>query len=96
MSANAIYVAADGEETFMYDAQLPSLPVADLDTTLDKYLQSTRPHLTDEQYATTSAIVERFKHGAGKQLQALLIAKSKRERNWVKNDAILDCVIAIS
>lgn len=91
-SVSDIYNATEGESTFMYDDKLPSLPVPDLESTLEKYLRSTKPHVTEEQFEKTKQIVENFKNGVGRQLQELLVAKGKRERNWV----IAPCSIPLS
>lgn len=76
-------LAVDTETTFMYDEQLPPLPVPDLDATLSKYLTSTRPLLTELQFKRTAEVVERFKSGIGPELQQLLLDKASRERDWV-------------
>ena len=69
--------------TFSVDDLLPSLPVPCLNKTCDKYLESVRPFVTDEELKTTIKVVEDFKKGVGKHLHSLLVEKAKHERNWV-------------
>ena len=43
-----------------YQASLPRLPVPPLSSTLSKYLESIRPHLTSSEYARSEAVVREF------------------------------------
>jgi carnitine O-acetyltransferase len=54
--------AEDASQPLMlrYEASLPRLPVPPLESTCAKYLESVRPHVTDEQFAKTSKAVESF------------------------------------
>jgi len=72
----------------MYDDKLPPLPVPNLDHTLDKYLESTKPYVTDQQFENTRQLVENFKNGIGAELHEKLKAKAATERNWVRIDAV--------
>lgn len=74
--------------TFEIDSQLPSLPLPPLQLTLDKYLRSTRPFLTDLEYLSTVKRVENFRNGVGKVLQFHLKARANREKNWVSLEPI--------
>ena len=56
-----------------------------LDETLTKYLSTTKPLLTPEEYDHTVAVVEDFKAGIGQKLQAMLEERGRDERNWVRN-----------
>ena len=70
MSAHGIVVAPHHDP-------LPSLPIPSLDETLDKYLKYTALHLSsEEERAEVRAIVERFRHTDGPQLQAQLLQRS--------------------
>ena len=71
--------------TFDIDAHLPRLPLPPLNHTLDKYLRSVRPFLTDIEYLSTEKKVENFQNGVGKLLQFHLKVKANREKNWVSD-----------
>ncbi|RUS19524.1 hypothetical protein BC937DRAFT_87332 [Endogone sp. FLAS-F59071] len=61
----------------------PKLP----DATLDKYLRSVRPLLSDANYARTLVAVEEFRalNGAGERLQDRLLARARNSTNWVED-----------
>ena len=52
-----------------YQASLPHLPVPPLSSTLAKYLETLRPHLSPGEYARSESILQAF--GASKQAQEL-------------------------
>jgi carnitine O-acetyltransferase len=52
-----------------YQASLPHLPVPPLSSTLSKYLETLRPHLSPAEYARSESILRAF--GASKQAQEL-------------------------
>ncbi|KAI0279226.1 acyltransferase ChoActase COT CPT [Russula aff. rugulosa BPL654] len=52
-----------------YQASLPHLPVPPLSSTLSKYLETLRPHLSPGDYARSESILQAF--GASKQAQEL-------------------------
>ena len=79
------------EKTFQYDESLPPLPLPPLDNTLNKYLDTVRPHVTEEEFAVTEQLVKEFKDGKGKELHQLLSAKASKERNWVNILASVNC-----
>jgi carnitine O-acetyltransferase len=73
-----------------YQASLPHLPVPPLASTLSKYLESLRPHLSPAEYARSESIVRAF--GASEQareLQRRLEARASDEgagavvKNWL-------------
>ena len=76
-----------------YQASLPNLPVPPLSSTLAKYLESIRPHLTSAEYARSEATVREF--GASPraaELQKRLEARAAEPGtvNWIAdwwNDA---------
>uniref|UniRef100_K1QDL5 Peroxisomal carnitine O-octanoyltransferase n=1 Tax=Magallana gigas TaxID=29159 RepID=K1QDL5_MAGGI len=76
--------ASDNEKTFSSDESLPSLPVPDLQHTLQRYLDSVKPHVTDEEYRQTEFIVQQFASGVGKELHKKLVEKASKERNWLE------------
>jgi carnitine O-acetyltransferase len=69
-----------------YQASLPHLPVPPLSSTLSKYLETIRPHLTSAEYARSEAVVREF--GAsprGAELQKRLEARAAEPGtvNWL-------------
>ncbi|KAI0051392.1 acyltransferase ChoActase/COT/CPT [Auriscalpium vulgare] len=76
-----------------YQASLPTLPVPPLPSTLAKYLETARPHLTTAEYVRTEAAVRAF--GASPlaaELQKRLEARASQSdiKNWLAdwwNDA---------
>jgi phytoene dehydrogenase-like protein len=87
-SIRELYVT-DGERTFHFDNQLPSLPLPKLRDTLTRYLESVR-HLVDHSdWERTRTLVKKFETGAGTRLQAYLESKADKEKNWVSSVAFL-------
>ncbi|XP_060551332.1 peroxisomal carnitine O-octanoyltransferase-like isoform X2 [Ruditapes philippinarum] len=72
------------EKTFQFDEQLPSLPVPTLQHTLDRYLDSVKPHVSDDEYRQTEFIVQQFASGVGKELHRKLLDKARTEKNWLE------------
>ena len=69
-----------------YQASLPHLPVPPLSSTLSKYLETIRPHLTSAEYARSETIVREF--GASPrtaELQKRLEARAAEPEtvNWL-------------
>ncbi|KAI4464457.1 carnitine o-acyltransferase [Holotrichia oblita] len=64
---------------------LPRLPVPALKQTLEKYLQTVRPHVNDKEFAATSELVKKFcaDNGIGAKLQKFLVDKAKDSENWL-------------
>ncbi|XP_064619179.1 carnitine O-acetyltransferase-like [Lineus longissimus] len=64
---------------------LPSLPVAPLQQSLEKYLSVLKPIISDEDFAKTSQIVKEFgkTNGEGEALHRILCERAKSEANWV-------------
>lgn len=71
--------------TFQHEMSLPHLPVPPLQQTMEKYLLSVKPLLTDEEYQCTKEVVSEFQEpdGAGELLQDKLVSRSKRMENWL-------------
>ncbi|KAJ1347977.1 hypothetical protein KIN20_003178 [Parelaphostrongylus tenuis] len=71
--------------TFSKQDELPSLPVPDLNDTLNKYLKSATVLLSNEQKRKATDAVEKFRNGTlGVQLQEALVMRSKEMRNWLE------------
>ncbi|KAF6018437.1 CPT1A [Bugula neritina] len=66
-----------------YQSALPKLPVPSLQGTHDRYLESVRPLLDDEEYKKMSLLAGEFVGGIGKKLQRYLILKSWWATNYV-------------
>jgi len=66
-------------KTFEAQGQLPSLPVPKLEASLQEYLRTIRPYLSQAEFANTKRIVEEFGKpgGEGEKLQRLLDEKAK-------------------
>ena len=75
-------------KTFENEDSLPSLPVPPLRSTLDHYLETVRPVVTDEEYEITETICRNFENEVGVDLQKMLIKRSELHKNWV-----IDCQI---
>lgn len=86
-------VVSHTPRTFELDSHLPRLPLPSLQRTLDKYLRSVRPFLTDLEYLTTVKRVDNFRNGVGKVLQFHLRARANREKNWVRMIAFVCLLI---
>ncbi|XP_067929647.1 peroxisomal carnitine O-octanoyltransferase-like [Watersipora subatra] len=72
-----------GRRTFEHDEKLPSLPVPDLNSTLDKYLESVIPHLSAHERQRTELVVDEFRRNEGPKLHQMLVERGKTHRNWL-------------
>ncbi|XP_053625257.1 carnitine O-acetyltransferase-like isoform X2 [Plodia interpunctella] len=65
---------------------LPRLPVPKLKDTLQKYLKSIKPYLSEQEFAVTANLVEDFASadGVGHKLQALLEQRAESHLNWLE------------
>lgn len=88
MSARDQLYRSDVNKTFENEASLPSLPVPDLRTTMDLYLDTVKPIVTPEEYQHTQLIVDKFVNGDGIKLHEALVQRSKTHRNWVKKPSL--------
>ncbi|CAF3609815.1 unnamed protein product [Rotaria sp. Silwood1] len=72
-------------KTFEYDDKLPSLPLPTLEHTLERYLDSIRTVVSDDEYVKTKKIVEQFAKGTGRELHEQLKTniEKRQERNWL-------------
>ncbi|XP_070177314.1 carnitine O-acetyltransferase-like isoform X2 [Littorina saxatilis] len=84
---------------FSVQYQLPRLPVPPLQQTMDKYLRSVRPLVTEEEFANTQQIVKEFLKSPGPELQRILEKRAEEKTNWLsewwKNVAYLDYRIPV-
>lgn len=66
---------------------LPHFPLPKLEDTLQKYLRSVKPLLSNEKYQKTIKAVEEFTkpNGSGTRLQSLLKAKADKSENWLSD-----------
>lgn len=78
-----IIPANDKRKTFDEDDKLPNLPLPDMDHTLNSYLDSVKPFVSDIDYGKTKEIVKSFEQGIGRILHEKLKKKAEMSRNWV-------------
>lgn len=69
----------------MFQPALPRLPVPDLERTVNKYLATLQPLLTNSQLEYTKSLVQTFvaPDGPGPKVQAQLLYRQQRMDNWV-------------
>jgi len=67
--------------------KVPSLPVPELQSTLDRYLKTVKPLLSEHQFSITKQVAKNFgaPGGVGAKLQQLLQKKGSAEDNWLTN-----------
>ena len=77
---------------YSHQESLPRLPVPPLHQTLEKYLKTVRPLVSDDEYENTKSLVESFgaKGGYGEHLHEKLLEHAKTKENWL-SDWWLDC-----
>lgn len=69
--------------TFFFQPMLPKLPVPNLNVTLDRYLTSMKPILSDEDYMNLLTAVLEFKEKDGPVLHKFLCDRAATENNWL-------------
>ncbi|XP_064456216.1 peroxisomal carnitine O-octanoyltransferase-like isoform X2 [Ornithodoros turicata] len=74
----------DGERTFSYDENLPSLPVPCLKQTMEKYLSSVKALVSEEELFVTKSLAEEFEQGIGAELHEKLLQRAKDSPNWLE------------
>uniref|UniRef100_A0A1B6D2K7 Choline/carnitine acyltransferase domain-containing protein n=2 Tax=Clastoptera arizonana TaxID=38151 RepID=A0A1B6D2K7_9HEMI len=87
MSVNDIFVIPEDESirTFENDEKLPNLPLPKLSDTLQRYLESVKPFVNnDNEYEKTKKLVKYFENGIGQILHSKLVEKTKKEKNWLE------------
>ena len=74
------------EELFPTQDSLPPLPLPALADTCERYLDTCRPLLTEEQLAHTKQILDEFcrSGGDGEELQAMLEERAANSKNWME------------
>merc|ERR1711991_914560 len=70
---------------YSFQGSLPRLPVPGLQATTERYLESVRPVLDDEEYARMSELAAGFVANEGPSLQRYLVLKSWYARNYVSD-----------
>ncbi|AMD22506.1 HHL264Wp [Eremothecium sinecaudum] len=71
-------------ETFSKQGELPSLPVPDLNSTLNKYLASIAPFCeTKEEYEHQKYLCSDFLNNKGMELHGRLLEFAQGRRNWM-------------
>ncbi|CAL1270555.1 unnamed protein product [Larinioides sclopetarius] len=73
-------------EYLVHQKSLPRLPVPPLHPSLEKYLLSVRPLLTEEEYQNTVKVVKDFgaPGGLGVKLHTMLKERAKVTENWLE------------
>nr|CAG4646179.1 EOG090X04D9 [Macrothrix elegans] len=79
------FLTMDSTEFLKHYAKLPPLPVPKLSVTLEQYLRTVKPLLTDEDFLKTEQLAKDFgaPDGVGQKLQKLLEQKGSKEDNWL-------------
>ena len=79
------YVSEKGE-MFKYQNSIPKLPVPPLKQTLERYLHSVWPLLSDDEFQITKRAVGEFGKGGGQgeELQRKLQQRAEVTENWVR------------
>ena len=73
-----------GYGTFSFDRILPKLPVPTLDQTLEKYLMSVKPFVTEEEFERTKDNCRKFKGDPEvTKLQRDLVLRGQEKDNWM-------------
>ena len=70
-------------KTFEFEDNLPSLPLPELNETLNMYLESLKPFLDSNEFKKVEIIVKKFENGIGKELQESLKRRAITKKNWV-------------
>lgn len=66
----------------------PLLPVPDLAATLDRYLETIRPWLAEDQMERTRQLVDRFRSGAGRELHQRLLERVKVAESIARGEVL--------
>lgn len=94
--ASSYTMVAPSRSLHDHQGSLPRLPVPPLEETLNKYLKTVKPLVTEEEFQLTEEIVKKFAApgGIGQQLQEKLQQRAKKSDNWLSewwiNAAYLD------
>ncbi|XP_066991889.2 carnitine O-palmitoyltransferase 1, liver isoform [Anabrus simplex] len=82
-----VKIFSSGSRPLLYSFQgsLPRLPVPSLQSSMQKYLNSVRPLMKDDQFERTQKLAEEFQKGIGKKLHRYLVLKSWWSINYVSD-----------
>eukprot|EP00127_Corallochytrium_limacisporum_P001252 Clim_evm22s47 gene=Clim_evmTU22s47 len=69
--------------TYAFSRSLPSLPVPPLKQTVDTYLDTVKPLLSEEKFEETKERAKRFQKREGKTLQLFLSLRGWWKSNWL-------------
>lgn len=85
MSASQMFYTTQKGDMMRYQQSLPSLPVPPLKQTLERYLVSVRPILSDREYEETKRCVKEFGRpgGVGEDLHRRLEERAEKMDNWL-------------
>lgn len=74
-----------GKKLFQNSLKLPSLPVPSLNQTIEKYVKTVTPFLTESELLNTKKLLKEFSDegGTGKKLQKLLVERAHQHENWL-------------
>ena len=72
--------------TYYFQDSLPKIPIPALEDTIQRYLASAKPLLSDEEFEVTSSVASDFLHGKGKELNDALVAKNKTQYTSYYNE----------
>ncbi|XP_078200691.1 carnitine O-palmitoyltransferase 1, muscle isoform isoform X2 [Callithrix jacchus] len=70
---------------YSFQTSLPKLPVPRVSATIQRYLESVRPLLDDEEYYRMEMLAEEFKEKTAPRLQKYLVLKSWWATNYVSD-----------
>nr|XP_033814266.1 carnitine O-palmitoyltransferase 1, muscle isoform [Geotrypetes seraphini]XP_033814267.1 carnitine O-palmitoyltransferase 1, muscle isoform [Geotrypetes seraphini]XP_033814268.1 carnitine O-palmitoyltransferase 1, muscle isoform [Geotrypetes seraphini]XP_033814269.1 carnitine O-palmitoyltransferase 1, muscle isoform [Geotrypetes seraphini] len=70
---------------YSFQSSLPSLPVPSVSQTIQRYLESVRPLLNDEEYDKMAQLAKAFQKKIGPRLQRYLVLKSWWATNYVSD-----------
>ncbi|ETW09160.1 hypothetical protein H310_01593 [Aphanomyces invadans] len=71
--------------TFSFQSALPRMSVPPLKATLERYMKSIHPLVSDEEYKRIEALVTEFEANAGPKLQRYLVLKSWYADNYISD-----------
>jgi carnitine O-acetyltransferase len=70
---------------FANQSKLLKLPVPNLAETCERYIETIKPLVPEDQFKNTIKIVEDFKNGPGRILQERLLQRYNKYPNWLSD-----------
>ncbi|KAM9177402.1 carnitine O-palmitoyltransferase 1, muscle isoform [Dugong dugon] len=70
---------------YSFQTSLPTLPVPSVSATIQRYLESVKPLLGDEEYYRMETLAKEFQHKTAPRLQKYLVLKSWWATNYVSD-----------